>query len=130
MITLKNSKNQDCTGTICKISFSEGRKNLEVEFETTNLSKGEQLTFSDSFATENVAYAVKSNAIRKDNDGYYILQLVKETTSLGEKLFAKRFNIYIGITVGEYTEITDGVTFLYPVITNPEVRDGMEIRIY
>jgi hypothetical protein len=129
-IMLKNSRNQDCAGIIRNIVFKEGIKQLEVELDPSSLYQGEQLRFIDSYATENIDYAIYTKAIRIDSNGYYILQLAKEKTSLGEKLFAKRANIYIGITVGEYTEILKGIDFTYPVITNPEIKEGMEIRIY
>jgi phosphotransferase system IIA component len=129
-IALKNSGNQDCAGTIRNISFSNGQKHIEAELDPRGLYEGEQLWFSDSVTTESVAYAIKTNTIRKDNDGYYILQLAKERTSLGEKTFAKRVNIDIGVTVGEYTEVVDGIVFIYPVISNPDIRDGMEVRMY
>jgi hypothetical protein len=129
-IMLKNSRNQDCAGIVCGITFNDGIRQLEVELDPSGLYTGERLLFSDSFTTENIDFAVKTNTIRRDNSGYYILQLVREKTSLGEKFFAKRADIYIGITAGEYTEILRGIDFLYPVITNPEIKDGMEIRIY
>jgi hypothetical protein len=129
-IMLKNNRNQDCTGIIRSITFNDSIRQLEVEFDQGGIYTGEQLLFSDSFTTKAVDFAVKTNNIRVDNSGYYILQLVREKTSLGEKFFAKRVDIYIGITVGEYTEILNGIDFLYPVITNPEIKDGMEIRIY
>jgi hypothetical protein len=127
---LKNSRNQNCAGIIRSIIFKDDTKQLEVELETGGLYQGEQLRFIDSYDTENVDYAIYTKAVRIDSDGYYILQLSKEKTSLGEKLFAKRVNIHIGITVGEYTEILKGIDFTYPVITNPEIKEGMEIRLY
>jgi len=131
-ITLKNSRNRDCVGIIRDISFTGGQKHLEIELgpSTISIYKGEPLRFSDSYTTEDIARAVKTDAVRIDKDGYYVLQLIKEQTSLGEKMFAKRTNIYIGVTVGEYTEITGGIKFSYPVITNPEIGDGMEVRVY
>jgi multidrug efflux pump subunit AcrA (membrane-fusion protein) len=129
-IILKNSRNQDCAGIIRGITFTSSIRQLEIELDPSSLYKGEPLHFSDSFATEKIDYAIKTDAIRIDKNGYYILQLVKERTSLGEKLYAKRVDIYIGITVGEYTEIRKGIDFTYPIITNPEIKDGMEIRIY
>ena len=96
--------------------------------ETTDVIGSNMLM--DSFSAEDSIHAVLSHAIRQDNNGYYILQINKEQTSLGERIYAKRVNIFIGETVGDYTEILQGIVFLYPVILNAAIREGAEIRIY
>jgi hypothetical protein len=113
-------------GVVRRIIPAANGKTVMIAIVSDEVSEGE--TFNVIFEKNSASSftLVPSNAINRDNDGYFVFQIRRRRGIMGEEYFVERLNIFIGDSDHQNTAVIRGITFFDPIVlvSNPKKPGG------
>lgn len=113
------------------ISSSENRKLVTFCIEGDEVSIGQPLTVEMNKRSEEYELVVPNAAIRKDKNGTYVLKVIQESSSLGNRYYAEQVYVEVLNQDEKQTAVSGALYGDEYLITesNRPIEDGQQVRL-
>jgi len=95
------------------------------------VSEGETFDITFEKISSSSFTLVANSAINQDNDGYFLYQIKRRRSIMGEEYYLERLNIFIGDSDRQNTAVLRGITFFEPVVlvSNKALDTGVTVSL-
>jgi hypothetical protein len=127
---LSNS-NHVLKGDVRRVRPSANGKTVTISITSEEVSEGETFDITFEKISSSSFTLVANSAINQDNDGYFLYQIKRRRSIMGEEYYLERLNIFIGDSDRQNTAVLRGITFFEPVVlvSNKALDTGVTVSL-